>query len=77
MARSEPPDRQSACHRCNEKPKMPGGWIMSMFNTEMICRKCKEEEQRHPRYEEACEAEWKAHRAGNHNFNGIGKPEDL
>lgn len=53
------------------------GSIMSMFNTDTLCRPCKEKERKHPDYERAREAEAAAVRAGNYNFRGIGKPGDL
>lgn len=48
-----------------------------MFNTEMICMDCKSKERKHPKYEEAREAERQAVLNGNYNFEGIGKPNDL
>ena len=48
-----------------------------MFNTEMICPKCKSVESKHPKYEEARDAEVQEIRKGNFNFEGIGLPKDL
>lgn len=48
-----------------------------MFDTAEICLDCKKKEEKHPRYEEAREAEANAVRNGNYNFPGIGKPSDL
>lgn len=60
------------CARCNIQTNTS---IMSMFDTSMICLKCKAEEQNHPMYQQAVEAEMKAVKAGNLNFKGIGYPE--
>jgi hypothetical protein len=43
-----------------------------MFNTQVICIPCKEEEKENPRYAEAVEAERKAVMNGDYNFRGIG-----
>jgi len=45
---------------------------MSRFNTEIICLDCEEKEKKHPRYEEARQAELDACRRGDFNFPGIG-----
>jgi len=45
---------------------------MSMFNTQVICMPCKEEEKENPRYMEAVEADRKAIVKGDYNFRGIG-----
>jgi hypothetical protein len=50
---------------------------MSYFNTEEICLDCKVLEQAHPLYPEAVAAECAAVKAGDMNFPGIGKPDDL
>jgi hypothetical protein len=50
---------------------------MSKFNTDLLCLNCKEREEAHPKYREACEAEENAVRRGDMNFPGIGRPEDL
>ena len=54
-------------------------WVYSTsyFNTDTCCGDCLEKEKQHPKYKEAVEAENAAVRAGNYNFPGIGKPEDL
>lgn len=57
------------CQRCSKEAKT---FIMSMFNTQMICMDCKDEETRHPRYREACDAELEAAKRGDYNFQGIG-----
>jgi hypothetical protein len=45
---------------------------MSMFNTDCICMKCKENERKRPDYGSARDAEMDAVRSGNMNFCGIG-----
>ena len=62
------------CERCN---KSTGILIISMFNTEEICLKCKQKEKEHPDYKKAVKADEEAIRRGNYNFKGIGKPNDL
>ena len=62
------------CDRCGKKTK---SLIMSMFNTENICKECKEKEVKHPLYEKAREIERQEVLKGNYNFKGIGKPNDL
>ena len=58
------------CDRCH-KP-LNGCSIMSMFNEDIICMKCKMEEKKDPRYEKALKAERDACAHGNFNFKGIG-----
>lgn len=58
------------CERC--KNPTNGTTIMSMFNTQVICMPCKEEEKENPRYMEAVEADRKAIVKGDYNFRGIG-----
>jgi hypothetical protein len=43
-----------------------------MFNTQIICKPCKEVETKSPRYEEAVKADNEEIRKGNYNFKGIG-----
>lgn len=57
------------CDRCG---KATNTWIMSMFNQEQICPDCKEQEKKHPRYEEARNADREAIKRGDYNFKGIG-----
>ena len=57
------------CGRCGIATKT---WTMSMFNTQEICPVCKEQERKHPRYQEACEADREAVLRGDYNFKGIG-----
>jgi PHP family Zn ribbon phosphoesterase len=57
------------CQRCG---KETCATIMSMFNTEMICISCKEDEQKRPDYQDAVKADEMAIGQGNFNFRGIG-----
>lgn len=58
------------CDRCGGPTN--GITTMSMFNTDIICMKCKDEEKKNPRYKEALEADRAAIKSGNYNFEGIG-----
>ena len=62
------------CDRCKKPVR---ALRMSMFNTEMCCQACLTKESRHRDYKKAVEAERQAVLSGNHNFEGIGKPDDL
>lgn len=62
------------CDRCQEPTNT---LIMSMFNTEMICPKCKKREKQSPMYEQAVAADIAQIKKGNYNFPGIGLPDDL
>ena len=61
---------QIRCDRCGGS--LEAGRIMSMFNTDCICMKCKEAEQQRPDYKDAVAADHEAIKAGNYNFEGIG-----
>lgn len=56
------------CDRCGKSTN--GSTIMSIFNEDVICLSCKEEEKKDPEYEAASLAEIEAVRAGNRNFKG-------
>ena len=59
---------QETCSRCG------GGLnvrVMSMFNEEVICVNCKDEERKHPRYKEALSEELAHLRRGNCNYPGL------
>ena len=45
---------------------------MSMYNTDCICMKCKQEERKREDYHKACDAEREAVKNGDRNFKGIG-----
>jgi len=57
------------CQRCGEKTVAT---IISMFNTQEICKACKEAEVQRPDYEAAVKADEAAIKAGDSNFKGIG-----
>jgi hypothetical protein len=50
---------------------------MSIFNSQMICEECDEQEKQHPQYHKAKETELQAVKKGDYNFPGIGLPLDL
>lgn len=62
------------CSWCKEALEVS---TMSKFSTDMICLRCKDFETKHPKYQEACQAEEAALREGNPRFEGIGVPPDL
>lgn len=61
---------QKYCDRCGGS--LEGGRIMSMFNTDCICMKCKAEERKMKDYKKAQDAEINEVKKGNYNFSGIG-----
>ena len=68
---------KQVCDRCHASLRGGKAYTMSIFNTETICMGCCEKERAHPKFKAAREADDAAIRAGNFNFAGIGKPEDL
>jgi hypothetical protein len=62
-------DWSGHCQRCGIKTSVH---IMSWFNTSLICFSCSDKEAAHPSYNKAREAELKAVRSGDFNFEGIG-----
>ena len=62
------------CDRCH---KETNATMMSKFNTDILCLECIEAEKKHPLYLRACQIELEHVKAGDYNFEGIGKPEDL
>jgi len=62
------------CDRCSRELCT---WQMSRFNTQHCCVHCIALEKKHPRYQDAYEAELAEVSRGNHNFEGIGLPRDL
>ena len=44
---------------------------MSMFNSDCICMKCKEEEKKRSDYKEAIKAEQDEVKKGSYNYKGI------
>ena len=61
------------CDRCRAPTTLSR---CSWFNMETLCPSCQAEEEAHPRFAEAKEAEAAAVRAGDFNFPGIGWPLD-
>ena len=62
--------KQKFCNRCGGS--LAGGRIMSMYNTDCICIKCKKEEQKRADYGRARDTEHAEVCRGNYNFPGIG-----
>jgi hypothetical protein len=63
------------CDRCKSETK---SFIMSKFNTQMICDDCKTKEKNHHMYKQACDEELRQIKEFNNmNFEGIGLPDDL
>lgn len=60
---------QKKCDRCGGS--LENGRIMSMFNTDCLCLKCKEEERKDPEYDNAIKADIEQIEKGNYNFTGI------
>ena len=65
---------QENCDRCGQPTN--GMTIMSMFNTQIICIKCKGAERQRPDYNDAVAADVAEIKKGNYNFEGIGLKED-
>lgn len=61
---------QKYCDRCGGD--LADGRTMSMFNTDCICKKCKQAEMERKDYKLACEEEKKAVEKGVKNYSGIG-----
>jgi hypothetical protein len=57
------------CDRC--KGPTNGETTQSMFNEEVICMKCKDEEIKDPEYDAACKADQEAYLSGERNFKGV------
>lgn len=60
------------CDRCNKKTN---SLIGSIFNEQMICKSCKTNEMKHPRYEEAVKREYEEVLKGNYNYKGLAVEE--
>lgn len=58
------------CDRCGKD--LQDGRIMSMFNEDCICMKCKDEETKHKDYNKARDREIEEVRKKNYTFKGIG-----
>lgn len=59
---------KSICDRCGGSTN--NTTTMSMFNMDVICMDCKEEEKKDPEYEAASKAELEAIRKGVKNYQG-------
>ena len=57
------------CDRCGKSTD--GKTTMSVFNEDVICMNCKEEEKKDPDYDAAVRAEQEAIRRGDYNFPGV------
>lgn len=64
---------QQYCDRCGSS--LESGRIMSMYNTDCICLKCKDEEVKRNDYSEALKADHEQISKGNYSFKGIGYKE--
>lgn len=56
------------CDRCK---RTDVSLTMSRLNTDMCCPECLAKEKKHPRYQEALEAEMAEVRKGNYNYPGL------
>lgn len=56
------------CDRCGESTN--NSTTMSMFNTDVICMGCKDDEKNDPEYDAAVNAEREALKNGNNNYQG-------
>jgi hypothetical protein len=61
---------QKYCDRCFGD--LSGGRIMSMYNEDCICMKCKDAERKRDDYAQARDTEHEQVKNGNMNFKGIG-----
>ena len=57
------------CDRCGQSTE--GSTIMSIFNEDIICMTCKEQEKEDPEYDAAVKAEYEETMKGNRNFTGL------
>lgn len=58
------------CERCHQPTN--GVTIMSMYNEDVICMSCKENEKKKDDYKKAVDADIAEIKKGNYNFKGIG-----
>lgn len=61
--------RRDNCDRCGEPTN--NVTTQSMFNEDVICMNCKEEERKDPEYKAAEAAEREALQSGDRNFKGV------
>ena len=64
--------KESFPNKCERCGKETSTFIMSMFNTQMICLECEKKERQRPDFEKAREREEQEVKQGNLNFKGIG-----
>ncbi len=64
---------EGKCQRCMIETDTH---IMSMFDVALICMECWEREKENPSYQTAVDAEVSAIKSGDHNFQGIGLPDE-
>jgi len=62
--------QKDKCDRCGGSTN--GVTIMSMFNEDILCQKCKDDERSRGDYAAASDADNMEIRKGNYNFKGIG-----
>lgn len=62
--------QKKSCDRCGASLENQAR-IMSMFNMDVLCLKCKEAEKKSPAYKQAVEADLAEIKRGNYNFPGI------
>lgn len=60
--------RRENCDRC--KGPTENKTTQSMFNEEVICMTCKDNETKDPEYDAACKADQEAYLSGERNFKG-------
>jgi hypothetical protein len=60
--------RRENCDRCGNSTR--GVTTMSIFNQDVICMDCKDEERKDPEYKAASKAEADAYRQGVRNYQG-------
>ncbi len=58
------------CDRCGKE--LGTSRIMSMYNNDCLCMECKNKERHRDDYKKAVDADIKAIKNGNYNFEGIG-----
>ena len=62
------------CDRCGTETN---AHIMSFFNANEICMRCKRVEREHPDFDKAHKAEVEQIKQKNYNYKGVGVPADL
>ena len=62
------------CERCGGESSE---FLVSLFNSEVICKECTKKEQSHKEYKRAVKTQLKHLKQGDLSFKGIGLPNDL